>query len=191
MSRPLMKKVILFSSIGFLVGLLAMAALNKTSKQTEGSLMMASKTFNPGIPQGKHLSVIQVSLQAPEGIPESETDAVTLTGWVRLNQAVQNDLKIRWELPEGVVAIEGSPEESLTNVPVGQTMEIKLTVKGFSKESLKLITLHGFIDAGDSQLGNSAVLTSRPEDSFEMLRTTASTDEGPQEKSLLQGAIQR
>lgn len=196
MSRPLMKKVFFFSAAGFAVGALAMALKNSftsSSRGVEGSMTLASKNFASSLPHGKHLSVIQVALQAPHGIPENELDEVTLEGWVRLNQPVENDLKIRWDLPDGVVAVEGNIEETLTHVQAGQTMRINLTVKGFSKETFKLIALHGFIATGENQLGNSAVLTSRPEDSFEMLRNTASveSEKEEQQKSVLTGAIQR
>ena len=213
MSRSLMLKTLGACAVAFAIGMSAMAL--HLRRNTPGSLTQASldpaqqrrlATIADGkraLLMGKHLSVVQVSVRAPDGIPAHEGQEVTLVGWVRLNQPVNQDLRFRWDLPEGVHVVEGQLEDSWANVRAGQTAETRLTVVGFSQETLRMVALNGYVMEGETQMGTSAVLTSRPDDSYEMLSSApnnagaekmsaSSTDESARPvRAPLQGAIQR
>ena len=120
---------------------------------------------------GKHLAVISVALQTNE-IPESEDSELNILGYIRLNQPADNDVQYKWTLPEGVYLVEGQTEDSLSGMKAGEVAQVKITVRGFSKESLKLISFQSFIQIGDSQFGNSSVISSRPDDSIEVISPT-------------------
>jgi hypothetical protein len=122
---------------------------------------------------GKHLSIVQVAVQAPDGIPDSENQEVVLVGWVRLNQPIDQDVHFRWELPSGVHIVEGQDQDSWSGMKAGETAETRLRVTGFSQESMKLVVLQGFVTNGEAEFGNSAVITSRPEDSYDMLASSS------------------
>lgn len=155
---------------------------------------LPAEADRPPLMIGKHLSVVQVSVEAPDGIPDSEEWETRLIGWIRLNQPLTSELRYRWDVPANVHVVSGAVEDSLANVPAGQTVKVELTVTGFSKEELRLIALHGYVEAGDTRLGNSAVLTSRPQDSFEMLNDGAAfagAASAPKARPLLKGKIIR
>lgn len=170
MSRPLKIWTIAFAGFAFGMGGMAMwKHTARISSFAPKSRDVASAGRQPVM--GKHLSIVQVSVQAPGGIPDSETQEVTLVGRVRLNQAINSDLNFKWELPEGVHVVDGQIEDSWSQIASGQTAETHITLTGFSRESLRLVALHGFVRSGDEEFGNSASLTSRPEDSYEILAT--------------------
>lgn len=114
----------------------------------------------------KHLSLFRIELKA-EQIPESNDEETDLVGRILVNQELQGDLKYTWSLPEGVHVVEGNISDSLAGARPGQIVEVKLTVTGFSKEKQNLISLQAIGKKGTEVLGNSAVIASRPEDTWE------------------------
>ena len=168
MSRQLILKTAAVSCAGLALGLASMAFWKATEPAPLKHRRLASVDNSRGQVLGKHLSMTSVAIR-PSAIPASENDEVTLTGLIRLNQNVAGELRYRWELPAGVHVVEGRIEDGWTGVQKGKVVEVRLVVTGFSKQELKLISLHGFVKSGDSEYGSSASLTSRPEDSIEML----------------------
>lgn len=196
MSRSLILKTLAVASFGVGIGAGSMAFFEREEmKPLRAERGTASVSPLPSKRQmlGKHLSVVQVSLQAPEGIADHEGQETVLVGHLRLNQPVQSDLRYRWDIPSGVTVVSGHLEDTVSDVQAGQSVEVRLSVVGFSKDDLKLVTLQGFVQDGDALLGNSAVLTSRPEDSYEMLAVAAGVHGSlkPAKKPVLKGRILR
>ena len=196
MSGSLIKKMSLTIACGTVLGAGAAWSLVERTEPIALDRRVASLgdelKAKPPLMMGKHLSVVQVSIQTPEGIADRDDQDTKLVGWIRLNQPVENDLKYRWELPAGVHVVSGNPEDTIASLKNGETAKIELTVTGFSKEDLDLISLHGFVESGEMRLGNSAVITSRPQDSFEMLSgIAAGISAAPKKRALLKGKILR
>lgn len=117
-------------------------------------------------PMGKHLALFQVEL-ASTSIPDNSSEETEIKGRILINQEMQGDLAYAWDLPDGVELIEGQLTDTLAQVRKGQIVEIRIVVTGFSKESQKLIGLQASGKKGTETLGGSALLASRPEDTWE------------------------
>lgn len=170
MSKSLVKQLVVISTLGIIIGAGSMQAYNKLANNSDKKKrhLASEKKVNLPIEMGKHLAVVNVQIQSDD-VPNSENDELTLTGLITLNQPIDSDLYFKWALPEDVTVIAGQQEDSFANVKNGQTVKTKITLTGFSKESLKLVSLHGFVQKGDQQFGNTAIVTSRPEDSMEYI----------------------
>lgn len=194
MSRVLILKTAIFSVIGLAAGAGAMSLLSPTSEKAPLRRIAAVDFEGLKGPRvmGKHLAVLQVALQAPEGIPDHENQEVTLVGSVRLNRQMGLDVRYRWELPAGVQIVSGHVEDAWAGLNEGDVAQTRLTVTGFSKDDLKLVALHGYVEDGETLVGNSATITSRPEDSLEMLTGASGVGLSPKaERPLLKGKIVR
>lgn len=118
-------------------------------------------------PIGKHLALLKVEIAQPENIPDGGNDEVQLVGRILTNQNIEGDLGYKWILPEDVEVLEGETSDTLAGVKMGQIVELKLTVTGFTREKQKSISLQAMVSQGSQVLGNSAVVVSRPEDTWE------------------------
>lgn len=118
---------------------------------------------------GKHLAVLTAEIKTPTEIPAKDDQEVQLIGYISVQQNLEGDLHYEWNLPEGVSVVEGQLSDDLHNVVAGQTVKVHLNVTGFSKESQKLITLQASALKGKLQFGNSAVISSRSEDTWESI----------------------
>ncbi len=174
MSNQLRHRLLVICVFGFTAGASAVALNQSKSSPTSPQRNLASTAMLKIKPEGKilgkHLAPLQVSIQAPTGIASRDHDVTELVGWIRLNQPLLGQIQYKWELPEGVHKMSGEISAQFENLPVGETQEVRISVSGFSQEELKLISLIAFTEAGEEVVGNSASLTSRPEDSFEMLQ---------------------
>lgn len=172
MSKSLIHQVSITALCGLFLGAGAMMAMNNFAEKRSNVLQRNVASTDPVIgnakDMGKHLAVVNVQIDSSP-IPKFENDEIILTGYITLNQPVDTDLRYRWVLPDGVALVAGETEDSVAQVQNGQTIKTEIAITGFSKESLKLITLHGFVQKGDQQFGNTAIMTSRPEDSMEFI----------------------
>ncbi|WP_374029519.1 hypothetical protein [Bdellovibrio bacteriovorus] len=139
--------------------------MSKQKERTPASVVGGKVPWSPA-PIGKHLALIKVELKSSE-IPESGSDETTFTGRILVTQDIEGDLNYTWSIPDDVTIVEGSLSESLPNVKKGQIVEVTLTVSGFNKEKQRLVTLQASGKRGQDLLGNSAILASRPEDTWE------------------------
>lgn len=111
--------------------------------------------------RGKPSQPVTVSLKEPSSIPETGDDEVTIEAKIA-NRRKAQDLHFQWELPADVSATK----ESISGVLTTQGKEevsLKITVKGFNKESQKSIILK-VTAAGFTA---SDIVVSRPEDTLE------------------------
>lgn len=154
--------------LGIIFGISGAAFFSEKSKSRNPASSLEGNPLWVPAPIGKHLALLKVEIGKPEHIPESgANEEITLVGKILVSQKIQSDLSYSWTLPEDVQVIEGQTSDSLSNVQTGQIVEVKLTVAGFNKEKQRLISLQASSKGGTETLGGSAVVASRPEDTWE------------------------
>lgn len=159
--------IILF---GIIFGIAGTAYLNdKGIKGRQPASIQGKKLWMPA-PAGKHLAPLKVAIEEPSFIPEKGDDTeVTLVGRILVNHNINSSLTYSWDLPAGVEAVRGELKSNVSGVQSGQTVDVSLTVTGFNKEKQKLIVLKALAVQGQEILGNSALIASRPEDTWESI----------------------
>ncbi|KHD88493.1 MAG: hypothetical protein OM95_08245 [Bdellovibrio sp. ArHS] len=150
--------------IGLIFAITGLAYISNKEKHREPA-SVKSKFWMP-VPVGKHLALVKVEVASSE-IPSSGNDEVHLIGRILVNQEMTGDLSYEWSVPEDVQVVEGHLSDSYANVKMGQIVEVKLTVSGFNKEKQRTISLQAYGARGEEKMGNSAVVVSRPEDTWE------------------------
>lgn len=186
MSTNNMVKSISIVAFGFVAGYVGMHYLSQRTQLQSASY--ASKAKNP-IHMGKQHLLTSVKIQTPENMPQVDTEEVTLIGYVTLHQPTDRPLYWEWILPNGVTVVKGDAKDYEANPVPGKTYLTEITVTGFSKEEKKTLTLQGYIETDSARSGNSYVVSSDPESSFEYIapelksevdadREIASQDEG-------------
>lgn len=157
--------------LGLLVGISGAAYFKDKAKleRRPSSVNDGMKAKIPWVPSpaGKHLALIKVELSPLHEIPEDSTTETVVRGRILVTQDLQGDLTYSWHIPEDVQVVAGSLKDSLADVKMGQVVDLSLTVTGFNKESQKLISLQASAARGNMILGGSAIIASRPEDTWE------------------------
>ncbi|NUN04931.1 MAG: hypothetical protein HUU57_04130 [Bdellovibrio sp.] len=169
------RKIILLIGTGLCLGVFGANYFAKSSSRGPASVVTNKSNLWAPTPLGKHLALFKVEI-ASTNIPESDNDETTLTGRILVNQEFNSELEYAWGLPEDVQVIEGNTSDILVGVQKGQLIELKLTVTGFSKEKQKLISLQASGKKGAEVLGTSAMLASRPEDTWEAVAPNMKKD---------------
>lgn len=163
------RKTLTVLLLGLLFGISGAAYFkDKARSLNRGPASVGGKKI-PWIPTpvGKHLALLKVEIANPEVIPDDGDEEVVIRGRILVNQDHQGDISYSWQLPQDVQLVSGNIKDSLANVEVGQIVDLSITVKGFTKESQKLISLQASATRGELVLGGSAVVASRPEDTWE------------------------
>ena len=77
-------------------------------------------------------------------------------------------INYKWILPDDVEVVKGYLTSDILNPIANQSYDIEISVKGFNSLDRKDVSLVATTrDENGTELGNSAVITSRPEDSME------------------------
>lgn len=139
----------------------------------------------------KSLATISVSLNEPTEIPLDTEETVEITGQVVLRHGSPSDLHLKWQLPAGVVSTE-SLQAVISNAQPGVIYPIQLHVQGFNKVSKKNVTVMATANVDGVEYGNSSLISSRPEDSWEYVAPAmsdaaadAEVDTAPQESTII------
>ena len=177
MPRLLNKKYLFGGSfLGLVIGLSFFARPPATTRHEVGDRALASQKAQPlGLAPSKAHTLINVALRSLAGMAESDGEEVTLVGTVRAAQNLERPLQFEWELPAGVEVVQGELHGTWMNVEPGLPYETQIVVRGFSREDYKLIVLHGYVGEEAERIGHSAVVTSRPQDSYDMLAKAGPT----------------
>ncbi len=125
-----------------------------------------SKQFVP-FEHAKSSLPVKVEIAKNISIPETETDEVIITGRILTTLPPEGHITYRWEVPGSVQVLEGETSSELSNVQQGQLIEVRLRVKGFSKESQSAISLQAKTRINGTTLGGSDIIVSRAEDTLE------------------------
>ena len=135
-------------------------------KQPEAQRNLAA-TMKMDRVMGKHLSVLSVQMEPLDKVPEFDHEQVKLKGFITANATNGSSIQYHWDLPAGIFVVGGDLSGTLTEMNPGDTAEVELDVTGFSRETGKHIILGAKVRMGDDELGQNAMIASRPEDSME------------------------
>lgn len=163
------RKTLTVLLLGLIFGISGAAYFKEKNRSaTRGPSSVGGKKI-PWVPApvGKHLALLKVEIAKPAMIPEDSDEEILIQGRILVSQDLQGDLKYSWTLPADVEVVSGPLSDSLSAVKAGQIVDLSITVRGFTTEAQKLISLHASAARGELVLGNSAILPSRPEDTWE------------------------
>jgi hypothetical protein len=117
----------------------------------------------------KHLALFKVSIESTEPAPEAGEQETKLIGHILFNQETNQAVSYRWSLPESVQLVVGEMENTIEPRAIGETIDLPIIVRGFTKEKQMRIALQAQGHAGNQLLGGSALVVSRPEDTWESI----------------------
>jgi hypothetical protein len=130
--------------------------------------IIASVKENSTINMEKHLMPLVITVSGPEVFPQDPDAIVKLKGTVRTPFKDFTSINYKWILPDEVEVVKGYVSSDILNPVANQSYEVEISVKGFNSLDRKDVSLIATTrDPNGEQLGNSAVITSRPEDSME------------------------
>lgn len=136
----------------------------------------------------KSLSAVRVEIRPVGEIPENGADEVTLEGSIIVNQTPPNGiLNYEWHGDDGVEWVDGSASDQLYEVKAGDLRVLRATVRGFGKEFSRVVRLEVKFDNKDVQVGNSAIVHTRPEDSFEFVAPAIKMQVDREDREKLRG----
>lgn len=157
-------KIAICFAVGLVCGTVTKALLSSPERQL-ASPTQATK-WQP-TEHNKALAPLKVDILKLEFPPETDEASVEVVGHVTLAQPMGTQIDYTWNLPDGVSLVGGQMSDSLQGMTAGQTAELKIVVTGFSKSQQRAITLSASSLVGNQRVGNSAILVSRPDETFE------------------------
>lgn len=168
MSRKL--KYFSVFSLLFIVGFISSWAISSLNTNDDRNRILASLKENSTIHMEKHLMPLVLTVQGPEVFPEEAKAKVTLKATVRTPFPRFSSIHYKWILPDDVRVIKGNLSSDIHNPEANHSYEFEITVQGFNGLDRKDISIVATtFDENGTRLGNSAIITSRPQDSMEHL----------------------
>lgn len=158
-------KLILLSPLA--LGIVGSAMLYMQEHRVHRSIASIGNYKTHGLVIGKQAAAMNVEIVGPESYPEGKSAVVELVGYITQHLHADNPLSYEWSLPAGVELVRGPTIDTLANLPLGRPQQVSILVRGFSRESQKLISLKTQITTTNMPLTASAVVVSRPEDTVE------------------------
>ncbi|MCX7978017.1 MAG: hypothetical protein N2578_03345 [Bdellovibrionaceae bacterium] len=162
---PATSKSLLLSLVA--IGLIAISAITSSwllQKYHKGSASREPASFE--IYQGKAHALITARIATPPELPEDENAVVKLRGRV-LSSTQLHDVHYEWELPDEVHIVEGNSWGRIETLEPGVPVDFEIAVVGFSSEINRRISLITQVVHQGTNHGNSATVTSRPQDTLE------------------------
>ncbi len=147
---------------------LAFSARWSLSKPSAGQRNLAAAIKVDRV-MGKQMAVLSIQMEPLEKVPEFDHEPVKLKGFITANATNASPIHYHWDLPAGIFIVAGDLSGTLTEMNSGDTAEVELEVTGFSREVGKHIILGAKVRIGDDELGQNAMIASRPEDSMEFV----------------------
>lgn len=120
-----------------------------------------------GLMIGKQAAAMTIEIVGPENYPDTNTEVVELVGYITQYLHADTPLSYEWSLPSGVELVRGPVNNTLANIPLGKSQQVSILVRGFSRDTQKLISLKSQIVTSNMPLTASAVVVSRPEETME------------------------
>lgn len=167
MSKSNVVKPLAIVCSGFILGYLGMMQFQNS--KNFGQTSFASKQKSAPLVFAKQHMLTSVKVQTPEKMPDSDLEEVTLIGYVSLHQNIDRPLYWEWVLPKDVKVVKGDIKDYEVSPVSGKTYVTEITVTGFSKEEKKTIALQGYVETDSNRKGNSFIVSSDPESSYEYI----------------------
>jgi len=159
-------KAILLSPL--ILGVIGSALVYTQENRVHRSIASIGPAFQShGLVIGKQAAAMTIEIVGPEAYPDRNIEVVELVGFITQYLNADTPLTYAWALPPGVEVVRGPTEDTLANIPLGKTQKVSILVRGFSRESQKMISLKSQIVTANMPLVASAVVVSRPEDTME------------------------
>ena len=86
--------------------------------------------------QGKNNRLLNITISPVSGLPDHDSQEITLQALITLLQPIDGDLEYHWILPDGVEHVSGELKDSWANVRPGQTAQTTISLLNFSKASV-------------------------------------------------------
>lgn len=145
-------------------------AIQVNQAQKQNTRVLASVKNQSTIMMEKHLMPVTISIVPSEEIPEGPNEIVTVKGQLKTPFDDFGSIHYEWVLTDGVELLKGQLKGQIQNPVAGHVYELELILKNFDKQHRKELNLQAYVvDPDGLRLGNSAIITSRPEDSMEHL----------------------
>lgn len=163
-----LKYSLTFGSL-FIVGFGSSWVVSNLSNSAEQpDRVIASAKNSSTINMEKHLMPLVITVKGPEVFPNDPEAVVKLKATVRTPFPEFALINYKWILPDDVEVVKGYVSSDILNPVANQPYEFEISVKGFNSLDRKDISVIATTrDANGTELGNSAVITSRPQDSME------------------------
>lgn len=165
-------KLVLFTATALMLGAgwFTAYAIQTTQNQKQSTRTIASIKNQSTIMMEKHLMPVTISIFPTAEIPEGPGEAVTVKGQLKTPFDDFGAIHYEWVLAEGVELMKGQLTGEIKDPVAGHVYEIELVLKNFDKQHRKELNLQAYVlDPDGIKLGNSSIITSRPEDSLEHL----------------------
>lgn len=193
MSNPMIGKLFSLIVIGLGLGGVVVASI-KGLRPAEGTIEFASKGWplHVGL-AGKGQAFFDVRLEVVGELPTSDDEIAELRATITANKDCPDLVRIAWELPQESHFLDGRHLSEHPPLKAGESMEVVVKVGGFSREARRLASVKAFVEVEGNSLGSSAVITSLPEDSYEILHAASGVniETAPPKERVLRGKIIR
>lgn len=171
---PMPRKLILLGAMPFLFVAGWYSAQKVSEKKHQLDLhhkrVLAGVKNQSTIHMEKHLMPVTLSIEPVSEIPEGPGELLTVKGQIKTAFDDFNGIHYEWALADGVELVKGQLKGLIENPTAGHVYEVELVLKNFDKQDRRELSLQGYVqDSEGIRLGNSANITSRPEDSMEHL----------------------
>lgn len=145
-------------------------AIQISQTQKQNTRILASVKNQSTIMMEKHLMPVTISIVPSEEIPEGPNEIVTIKGQLKTPFDDFGAIHYEWVLAEGVELLRGQLTGQIQDPVAGHVYELELVLRNFDKQHRKELNLQAHVvDPDGIKLGNSSIITSRPEDAMEHL----------------------
>lgn len=123
-----------------------------------------SRLFKPDQKRvAKPNQLVDIWVSPVRGFPSEDSQEFEIKAEITLSAPLDGDLSYEWVLPAGAEVVHGELKDELSGVLPGQTVQLSLTVTGFSSEGMPRNII---LNVGGTQrgvgVGSSAVFSSHP-----------------------------
>ena len=163
MSSFTILKSVSIIGLGALIGYSSVRSL---MAENSPNRYLASATISKMAAEQYSKTIMDVKVTKSD-IGLTESDSSTIEVSVEALQPIAAGIPFSWNLPEGVLVIEGPQYGLLPDFAANQVHEFTLKVSGFNKIKKSFISFLIKGDFGNAKIKQEVLLSSRPEDSFE------------------------
>lgn len=160
-----MKKVFSIVICGLFLGAVT-AMISSLAKRSQTSSQRWPSSASQIQWQGKHQRLLEISIDAVGGIPDSDEKDLVLRARIQGLQPLAGEVFYQWILPPEASLVAGELSDSVMGLPDPEKyLEPEVTVHGVSHEDgqAKIVVLQVYTVIDGVKIGNSAVFSTAPQ----------------------------